>query len=288
MVARQLLVACCLSRCGALKPRTHPSMYASTRGLAGPPSAARRSAAAPAPLAPPRRFKKSVRFGKAVGLINRIDTARLPRVLTRVLQKLPHKVRGSPRAEPHASARAAQTRRAPLQPARPQTETTFSEAEATQLCELFELSEDQLTLLLSGSSYIFEEGAYATTPPAKLAAELVEAGVEHEQAEVFAAVWRDGAEEYIQQCKVNSVLAPQQLTAVDWQLAVDTADSSGARAQRGHALLELRLANAAPTVRRRRKPRRRSRPDARLPTRVLGRPGEGVRTACTCGWARRS
>jgi hypothetical protein len=37
-----------------------------------------------------------------------------------------------------------------------QTDSTFSEAEAAQLCELFELSEEQLTLLLSGSAYIFE------------------------------------------------------------------------------------------------------------------------------------
>jgi len=162
-------------------------------------------------------FKKSKRFGKAVGLINQVDLARLPQVLSRVLQKLPHK-----------------------------TESAFSDAETAQLCELFELNGSQLQLLLSGCSYIFEEGAYATTPPAKLVAELVEAGVEHEQADIFAGVWRDGAEEFILQSKNHSVLAPQYLSAVDWQLAVETAHSSGARGQCGHALLELRLSSGAP------------------------------------------
>ena len=40
-----------------------------------------------------RRFKKSKRFSAAVDVINQIDTARLPKVLSRVLQKLPHKVK---------------------------------------------------------------------------------------------------------------------------------------------------------------------------------------------------
>ena len=121
-----------------------------------------------------RRFKKSKRFAKAVGLINEVDAARLPRLLSRVLQKLPHKVpcrarvraRQSRRASARVDARdKARPTRTPLPPAA-QTESTFSDAEAAQLCELFGLSDDQLTLLLSGSSYIFEEGAYATTPHA--------------------------------------------------------------------------------------------------------------------------
>lgn len=44
-----------------------------------------------------------------------------------------------------------------------QTESTFSEAEAAQLCELFELSDTELTLLLSGSAYIFEVTGPART-----------------------------------------------------------------------------------------------------------------------------
>jgi len=193
-------------------------------------------------------FKKSKRFGKAVGLINQVDLARLPQVLSRVLQKLPHKV--------HCARYLARYGRCDVWPgahhvahlcaAPRQTESAFSDAETAQLCELFELNGSQLQLLLSGCSYIFEEGAYATTPPAKLVAELVEAGVEHEQADIFAGVWRDGAEEFILQSKNHSVLAPQYLSAVDWQLAVETAHSSGARGQCGHALLELRLSSGAP------------------------------------------
>ena len=40
-----------------------------------------------------RRFKKSKRFNKTVDLINQVYTTQLARVLTRVLQKLPRKVR---------------------------------------------------------------------------------------------------------------------------------------------------------------------------------------------------
>jgi len=157
---------------------------------------------------------------KVVALLNEVDTSRLPRLLSRLLHKLPHK-----------------------------REAAFSEEETQQLCELLNLTAEDLQLLLDGSSYIFEEGAYTSVPPAKLGTELVEAGVEHERAEVFAAVWRDGADAYIHQCKVNSVLSPQHLSGIDWQLAIQTADSSGARSQQGLALLELHLTSDRPAVR---------------------------------------
>ena len=124
----------------------------------------------------------------------------------------------------------------------------FTKAELVQLCELLGLSDEELTLLLSTSSYIFEEGAYSTDSPMKMAAELMEAGVYHEQAKVYATVWREGAEDYIQQCKTNSVLAPQHLSAIDWQLTVKTAASGGTYSQRALALLQFRLASAGPTV----------------------------------------
>lgn len=127
-----------------------------------------------------------------------------------------------------------------------QAEAIFSETEASQLCELFNLSNDDLELLLAGSSYIFAEGGYVAMPSVKLASELVEAGIRHEQAEVFASVWREGADEYIEQCKKLSILAPQRLSGIDWQLLVETADSAGTRSQRGFALLQLQLTADAP------------------------------------------
>lgn len=108
-----------------------------------------------------------------------------------------------------------------------------------------------MNLLLACCSYIFEESSYTTPSPAKFESELVEAGVLHEQAEIFASVWQNGAHEYIQACKDNSVLAPRRLIESDWQLVMETADSAGVRLQKGYAMLELRLASDAPAVRAR-------------------------------------
>ena len=111
--------------------------------------------------------------------------------------------------------------------ARAQAERLFSEDEEAQLQGLFELGEEQLATLLSACSFIFEQAAYATTPPDSLRDELLKAGVQQEQAEAFAATWREEGAAFVQQLKERAALAPQHLHAIDWAVCVGTASSAG-------------------------------------------------------------
>jgi hypothetical protein len=124
---------------------------------------------------------------------------------------------------------------------RAQGTSCFSEAETEQMGSLFSLNAEQLDLVLSGSAFIFEQAAYATTPPEDLRAELETAGLGTDAAHAFSSTWQLGAAECVQRLKDMSVLAPLQLSGVDWQLCVGTAASSGARGQESHTLLQLEL-----------------------------------------------
>ena len=94
------------------------------------------------------QFSTTKRFTAAVALINGTPSDRFPHLLSRVLGQL------------HAKA-----------------ERVFSAEEEAALCELFGFSDEQLELLLSSCSFIFEQAAYLATAPAKLGDELLKAGV---------------------------------------------------------------------------------------------------------------
>ena len=93
---------------------------------------------------------------------------------------------------------------------------------------------------MGGSAFIFEQAAYATTPPEDLRfLELNAAGLTDGVAAAFSSTWQLGADECVRRLKEQSVLAPLQLSGIDWQLCVGTAASSGGRGCRMLMLLQL-------------------------------------------------
>lgn len=134
----------------------------------------------------------------------------------------------------------------PATPPLPQDDCPFTADELTQLRETFALSEADVELLLGGAAFIFEQAAYATTPPETLCSELMTVGVEEAPARAFGAAWQAGAVECVAALKDASVLAPQRLAGVDWNVCVATAASTGERSQSAQAILELRLETPKP------------------------------------------
>ena len=115
--------------------------------------------------------------------------------------------------------------------------------------EVFELDAAQLELLLGICTFIFEQAAYATTPPDKLRDELMAAGLEEEHANAFGAVWQNGAADCVAALKERSTsIAPLQLASVDWQLCVGSAGSGGYRGQAPHTVLQLDLEAPSPAL----------------------------------------
>jgi len=157
-------------------------------------------------------FPSTKRWTAAVEVINAADAAPLSKVLARMLRALPER-----------------------------KVSIFNEDETAQLREAFGLSETQLELLVGVSTFIFEQAAYATTPPDTLRTELLDAGMAEEPANAFGTTWHAGATECVRALKERAVLAPASLAAVDWQLCIGTADSEGGRAPRAHTMLQLDL-----------------------------------------------
>ena len=163
------------------------------------------------------QFSTTKRFTAAVALINGTPSDRFPHLLSRVLGQL------------HAKA-----------------ERVFSVEEEAALCELFGFSDEQLELLLSSCSFIFEQAAYLATAPAKLGDELLKSGVEEEPATTFGEVWQEEGAKLMERLRDRAVLAPTRLSGVDWQLCIGTASSDGLVAQQPHAILQLELNTPSP------------------------------------------
>mmetsp|Transcript_18131 Transcript_18131/g.36921 ORF Transcript_18131/g.36921 Transcript_18131/m.36921 type:complete len:204 (+) Transcript_18131:107-718(+) len=162
-------------------------------------------------------FASTKRFAAAVALINDTPNDRFPHLLSRVLGQL------------HAKA-----------------ERVFSAEEEAALCELFGFSDEQLELLLSSCSFIFEQAAYLATAPVKLGDELLKAGVQEEPATAFGEVWQEEGAKLVERLRERAVLAPTRLSGVDWQLCIGTASSDGLTAQQPHAILQLELNTPTP------------------------------------------
>ena len=96
---------------------------------------------------------------------------------------------------------------------------------------LFSLNAEQLDLVLSGSAFIFEQAAYATTPPEDLRAELETAGLGTDAAHAFSSTWQLGAAECVQRLKDMSVLAPLQLSGGIDRPAISLAPRPPSRTQ---------------------------------------------------------
>ena len=163
-----------------------------------------------------RSFPTTKRFTAAIEILNGLEGKALARILQRLLRALPDKGVGS-----------------------------FTEEEREQMRTLFELNAAQLDLLLGSCAFILEQAAYATTPPESLRTELEGAGMAEGPAHAFSATWQTGASECVARLKEKSVLAPLQLSSVDWQLCVGTAGGGGEKGQAAHALLQLELAATA-------------------------------------------
>ena len=196
-------------------------------------------------------FASTKRFRAAVELINGVEPKPFSKILGRVLSSLPDKVRCLPgfawaESAPRSLTRSITAPSRSLSRARTQGASVFSEVEMTQMRELFGLESAQLDVLLGGCNFIFEQAAYATTPPDQLNVELIGAGVSEDHARAFAAAWQAGATDVVRRLKENAVLAPRHLTGVDWQLCVGARKRPSARAPSAPARIVASARHASP------------------------------------------
>ncbi|KAM9665650.1 COMM domain-containing protein 10-like [Trichechus inunguis] len=125
---------------------------------------------------------------KAVSLINVIDIARFPQLLSRILQKL------------HLKA-----------------ESNYSEEEEEKLQAAFSLEKQDLHLVLETISSILEQAVYHNVKPAALQQQLENIHLRQDKAEVFVNAWSTMGQKATEKFR-QRILAPHKLQMVKWHL----------------------------------------------------------------------
>ncbi|XP_054034400.1 COMM domain-containing protein 10 [Dryobates pubescens] len=150
---------------------------------------------------------------RAVSLLNAVDSARFPRLLSRLLQKL------------HLKA-----------------ESSFSEEEEVKLQIAFSLEKQDLHLILETISFILEQAVYHNLKPTSLQQQLQSIHLDQDKAEAFASAWAAAGQDTIEKFR-QRILTPQKLETIGWQLNLQMAESMQVKQKSPRAMLELGVSN---------------------------------------------
>jgi len=156
-------------------------------------------------------FTLNSKLTAAISLINDIDKARFPLLLTRVIKKF-------------------DTKNAKI----------FTPTEEAQLLEVLGLSQSELSNVLEACTFIFEQSTYYSISPTTLVNQLEKTGLVPPKIEVFQKVWQEEAESLIGRLRTKSV-APYVLDSVGWRLHLHMSQSSLSRVKTPTAIFRLDL-----------------------------------------------
>ncbi|XP_038077865.1 COMM domain-containing protein 10-like [Patiria miniata] len=154
-------------------------------------------------------FSQTARIKKAVVLINNIDAAKFPRLLSRILQKL------------HL-----------------RDDHSFSEEEQEKLQVALGLEGKDLQLVLETTSFILEQAAYHIAKPTVLSQQLQNIGLEEDKVSVFVKAWTSSGKGVVEKLRQRT-LAPNQLEEVNWRLNLQMGQASQTKMKLPNAMFEM-------------------------------------------------
>jgi len=155
---------------------------------------------------------------KAVQLINSLDTAKFPLLLSRIVQKL------------HL-----------------RDERAFSEDEEEKLQVSLGLESDDLHIVLETCAFILEQAAYHNAKGQVLKQQLQNIELADEKVQALVDLWTSNGKSVVEKLKQRS-LAPKQLEAVNWRLNLQMAQSNMTKMKLPNAMFELSLASGSQGV----------------------------------------
>merc|ERR1712137_6232 len=158
----------------------------------------------------------TAKFKAAIQLMNEVEESKFPLLLNRIIKKLHMK-----------------------------KEEPFTEEEKEQLINVLGLEMAQLTSVLDACSFIFQQAAYYSLPPNRLANQLHEADLEQAQCIAFQKVWKVEGPSFISELKDQS-LVPKVLDTIKYQLHLQMAQSNLSRLKEPTALFEISLDSTDP------------------------------------------
>mmetsp|Transcript_21330 Transcript_21330/g.35935 ORF Transcript_21330/g.35935 Transcript_21330/m.35935 type:complete len:200 (+) Transcript_21330:114-713(+) len=121
-------------------------------------------------------------------------------------------------------------------------ERLFTKDEEVQLQSVFELSPEELSLVLDGLCYIFEQAAFQNVGPEPLYEQLQGAGVDDAHSKIIGRLWASERAEFIGKLKQRNIGAAS-LTGTDYHLNVMVGESNLTRLQEPTAIFEFTTTN---------------------------------------------
>ncbi|XP_070542596.1 COMM domain-containing protein 10-like [Ptychodera flava] len=154
-------------------------------------------------------FQVTTSIKKAVALINEVDAAKFPRILSRVLQKL------------HL-----------------RDERSFTEDEEEKLQTALGLESKDIQLVLETIAFILEQAAYHSAKPSVLEQQLKGIELEDDKISVFVKAWTANGKGVIENLR-HRTIAPNQLEDVSWRLNLQMGQANSAKMKLPNAMFEL-------------------------------------------------
>eukprot|EP01111_Echinosteliopsis_oligospora_P001816 TRINITY_DN1265_c0_g1_i1.p1 TRINITY_DN1265_c0_g1~~TRINITY_DN1265_c0_g1_i1.p1 ORF type:complete len:208 (+),score=47.38 TRINITY_DN1265_c0_g1_i1:214-837(+) len=158
-------------------------------------------------------FNLTSRLKTAISIINNVNVARLPLLLSRVIRNLHNK-----------------------------NEKVFTEAEEAQLQNVIHLSSAELNNLLEVCAFIYEQAAYYSVSVSSLGVQLDKTGLASDRIQAFQKVWQEEAEALIIKLRTKSV-APHELEGVGWRLHLHLSQKGLARIKAPTAIFEMSISD---------------------------------------------
>ncbi|KAI0208419.1 COMM domain-containing protein 10 [Lamellibrachia satsuma] len=154
-------------------------------------------------------FTETANIKKAVALINGLDCAKFPLLLSRILQKL------------HLKG-----------------ERTFTEQEEEKLESALSLPPQDLQLVIETCEFILQQAAYHIAKPAVLSKQLQRLGFDDDKVAVFVDAWTNNAASVTQKLRHRSI-APKQLEEINWRLSLQMGQATQSKMKLPNAMFEL-------------------------------------------------
>ncbi|KAK7492518.1 hypothetical protein BaRGS_00016184 [Batillaria attramentaria] len=154
-------------------------------------------------------FTASAKIKKAVTLINQLDTAKFPLLLSRILQKLHVK-----------------------------EERTFSEEEEEKLQGALGVAAADLELIIETLEFILQQAAYHAAKPLVLSQQLQQLELDEDKVKPIVEAWSTSGRDTVSKLRQRTI-HPKQLEEVNWRLNLQMAQSSMSKMKLPNAMFEF-------------------------------------------------
>jgi hypothetical protein len=159
-------------------------------------------------------FASTSQFTKSLQLVNQLDSAKFPLLLSRIIQKVHLK-----------------------------DEVSFTDEEIDKLQKSLHLPASELKDVIEACEFIFHQAAYHSAKPNILAEQLRQLQLEDDKVDALTDAWTHAARDVISRLRQHS-LPPLQLESVNWRLGLQVAQKNQSNIKLPDAVLELRLKDA--------------------------------------------